>query len=151
MKVKPPFKNWMIFELCALILISIKIPSPLFQATSHNSEVSNFILLLSGAEVGEEWNLWPDFPPTHQRRVSHFYVAFLFGLLFTLASVSRFWAQVKEMWYACLHTSGRLKLDEFSQNFIHKVFTQVVHTQTSHEFYVYVCMYVLSMFGSHNW
>jgi hypothetical protein len=57
MKEKPPFKNRMIFELCTLILISIKIPSPLFQATSHNSEVSSFILVLSGAEVGEEWNL----------------------------------------------------------------------------------------------
>jgi hypothetical protein len=57
MKVKPPFKKRMIFELCTLVLISIKIPSPLFQATSHDSEVSNFILPLSGAEVGEEWNL----------------------------------------------------------------------------------------------
>ena len=149
MKVKPPFKNGMIFELCTLILISIKIPSLLFQATSHNSEVSSYILL-SGAEVGEECNFWPDFPPTHQRRVSHFYIAFLFGLLFTLASASRFWAQVKEMWNVCLHTSGWFKLAEFSQNFIRRVFPQVVHTQTTHEFYVYVSMYVLSMIGAHK-
>lgn len=57
MKVKPPFKNRMIFELCTLIN---QYPNShnLFQVTSHNSEVSNFILLLlSGAEVGEEWNL----------------------------------------------------------------------------------------------
>lgn len=150
MKVKPPFKNRTIFELCTLILISIKIPSSLFQATSHNSEVSSFILLLSVAEVGEEWNLWPDFPPTHQRSVSHFYIAFLLGLLFTLASVSRFWAQVKEMWNACHHTSGWLKLDEFSQNFIHRVFTQVVYTPTWHE-NVRVFKHVLLMNGPHNW
>jgi hypothetical protein len=92
--------------MCTLILIITKIPSSLFQANSHNSEVSNFIQQLSEAEVGEEWNLRPDFPPTHQRRVSHFCLAFLFGLLFTIASVSRFWVQVKEMRNICLLTSG---------------------------------------------
>lgn len=150
MKVKPPSKNRMIFELCTLILISIKIPSSFFQATSRNSEVSSFILLLSGAEVRKEWNLWPDFPPTHQRTVSHFYIAFLLGLFFTLASVSRFWAQVKEMWNACHHTSGWLKLDEFSQNFIHRVFTQVVYAETWLE-NLRVFMYVLLMNDPHNW
>jgi hypothetical protein len=45
---------------------------------------------------------------------------------------------------ACLRTSGWLTLDAFSQNFIHKIFTQVVCTQISHE-NVRVCTYIWSL------